>query len=127
MLLQQRDEHAPWDALRWGLVGGHVEQGENFATAAVRELEEETGLTLTIPLQRWADFDVPHELTGGGGGTMAVFAARVDATDDDIVVGEGLQIVFCSRDAIRGLDLADLAREVVADFLESETYASMTR
>lgn len=127
VLLQERDEHAPWDALRWGLVGGHVEQGEDFATAAVRELEEETGLTPTVPLQRWADFDVPDELTGGGAGTMVVFAARVDATDDDIVVGEGRQIVFCSPEAIGSLDVAELASEVVVAFLESETYASMTR
>ena len=127
VLLQERDEHAPWDALRWGLVGGHVEPGEDFATAAVRELEEETGLRLAVALQRWADFDVPDELTKKGDGTMAVFAARVDATDDDIVVGEGRQIVFCSPEAIGSLDVAELASEVVAAFLASETYASMTR
>lgn len=127
VLLQERDEHAPWDALRWGLVGGHVEPGEDFATAAVRELEEETGLRLAVPLERWADFDVPDELTNKGDGTMAVFTARVDATDDDIVVGEGRQIVFCSADQIAALDVAELAGEVVAAFLASDTYARMTR
>jgi len=125
VLLQERDEHAPWDALRWGLVGGHVDPGEDFATAAVRELEEETGVT-SVPLQRWADFDVPDELSKEGDGTMAVYTARVDLTDDDIVVGEGRQIVFCTPERIASLDVAELAAEVVAAFLASPTYASMT-
>jgi 8-oxo-dGTP diphosphatase len=125
VLLQERDEHAPLDANRWGLVGGHVEDGEDFATAAHRELAEETGLSLEVPLVRWADFDVPERVSGDGEGTLAVFVAAVDARDEDIVVGEGRQIVFCDPDRIAGLDLADVASEVVRTFLRSATYATM--
>lgn len=34
---------------QWGLPGGHVEEGEDFADGSVRELAEETGLTLSDP------------------------------------------------------------------------------
>ena len=44
LLLQERDEHAPVDPKKWGLVGGGVEPDEAPATAASRELAEETGI-----------------------------------------------------------------------------------
>src|SRR3954453_8025512 len=53
VLLQGRDEHAPRAAGQWGLVGGHVEDGEDFDTAAYRELAEETGVELTGGLRLW--------------------------------------------------------------------------
>ena len=46
LLLQERDEDAPVDPDRWGLVGGGVEPGEDDETAAYRGLEEETGVVL---------------------------------------------------------------------------------
>ena len=46
ILLQERDEHAPISPDTWGMVGGHVEDGEEFEPAAYRELEEETGIRL---------------------------------------------------------------------------------
>lgn len=125
VLLQERDEHAPLDAERWGLVGGHLEDDEDFTTAAHRELNEETGLSLDARLTRWAQFDVPARLPGDVEGTMVVFAAAVEVTDEDIVVGEGRQIVFCDPQLIPGLDLADGASEAVSAFLRSEMYASL--
>ena len=35
------------DGKTWGVWGGHVDCGENFQNAAVRELEEETGILIT--------------------------------------------------------------------------------
>ena len=125
VLLQERDEHAPLDAERWGLVGGHVEDDEDFTTAAHRELKEETGLSFDAPLTRWAEFDVPARLPGDVDGTMVVFTAGVDTLDDDIVVGEGRQIVFCDPQLIPGLDLAEVASQAVSAFLGSEMYASL--
>jgi ADP-ribose pyrophosphatase YjhB (NUDIX family) len=42
LLLQQRS-----DGGQWGLPGGSVEIGESVAAAVVREVHEETGLTVT--------------------------------------------------------------------------------
>jgi 8-oxo-dGTP pyrophosphatase MutT (NUDIX family) len=43
LLLQQRS-----DGGQWGLPGGSVEIGESVADAAVREVREETGLTVSV-------------------------------------------------------------------------------
>ncbi|QCR35566.1 NUDIX hydrolase [Nissabacter sp. SGAir0207] len=50
--------HAPY----WSIPGGHMEPGESFEQAAIREIEEETGLRLVAPqvialsnnLETWA-------------------------------------------------------------------------
>ena len=47
LLLQERDENAPIAPDCWGMVGGHVEPGEDFEVAVYRELAEETGIVWT--------------------------------------------------------------------------------
>ena len=47
---------------------------------------------------------------------------RVEATDEDIVVGEGRQIVFVDPDELPRLDLAESAAWFVPRFLQSRTY-----
>jgi len=125
LLLQERDEHAPLNADQWGLVGGHVEDGEAFEAAARRELHEETGLSPDVPLTHWQDFAVPAR-AGDDDGTMAVFAAALDVDDGDIVLGEGRQIVFCDPSTMADRDIRDIAERVVTAFLQSELYAIMT-
>ena len=125
VLLQERDEHAPIDPERWGMVGGHVEDGEEHEPAAYRELEEETGLRLPPgTLDRWRTGEA-EVLVGRGGATYEIYVARVGLTDADIVVGEGRQIVFVDPARIPDLDLAPLARRVVTDFLGSTAYAAL--
>lgn len=47
MLLLVRRGHAP-DAGKWSIPGGRVEPGETDADAVVREMAEETGLTVRV-------------------------------------------------------------------------------
>jgi 8-oxo-dGTP pyrophosphatase MutT (NUDIX family) len=124
LLLQERDAGAPRAANQWGMVGGHVEDGEDFEPAAYRELTEETGLTLsrgTLRLWRDAEFTYPD----GHRGRYHVYAAPVDATDADIVVGEGRQIVFVDPAVVPTLDLAASSRHFVPEFLASDLYRSL--
>jgi 8-oxo-dGTP diphosphatase len=125
LLLQERDADAPRAANQWGMVGGHVEDGEDFEPAAYRELAEETGLTLppgTLRLWRDDDFTYPD----GHHGRYHVYAARVDVTDADIVVGEGRQIVFVDPAVVPALDLAPSSRHFLPEFLGSDLYRALS-
>ena len=119
ILLQERDEHAPIDPDLWGLVGGHVEPGEEHEPAAYRELAEETGIDAAPgTLELWREVVVPHDTPD----VMHVFAAATDLTDADVVVGEGRQIVFVEPDRARGLAHTRAAAVIVPAFLESDLY-----
>jgi 8-oxo-dGTP pyrophosphatase MutT (NUDIX family) len=126
VLLQERDEGAPRAADQWGMVGGHVEDGEDFEPAAYRELHEETGVSLppgTLHLWRDAEYTYPDGLHG----RYHLYAAAVDLTDADIVVGEGRQIVFVDPAVAEDLDLAPSTRHFLPDFLDSDLYRSLRR
>jgi 8-oxo-dGTP pyrophosphatase MutT (NUDIX family) len=126
LLLQERDERPAIDPEKWGPPGGHLEPGEAPAEGAARELLEETGVHLDPgDLTLWRAIEVFHEAYGSDD-RMYVFAASVDLTDDDIICGEGRQIVFVEPSAARVLDLTASASVSVPGFLDSDLYASMT-
>ena len=125
VLLQERDAGAPRAADQWGMVGGHVEDGEDFEPAAYRELAEETGLDLPAgSLQLWQDAEYTYP--DGHHGRYHLYAAAVDLTDADVVVGEGRQIVFVDPAVVPTLDLAASSRHFVPDFLASDLYRSLS-
>lgn len=125
VLLQERDELPLLDPECWGMVGGHLDPGEDADTGAYRELAEETGLDLPPgALTRWREFEVFHTVYDSLD-TMTVYVARVDLTDADIVVGEGRQIVFVDPGRILGLDLTESGRVVLPAFLASDVYATL--
>jgi len=125
VLLQERDEHPARDPELWGLVGGHVEDGEDFEPAAYRELAEETGIVLPPgALSLWLETTDFHDPSAGDD-VMQVWVAPTDLTDADIVLGEGRQIVFVDPERVDELPLSDSARAVLPGFLASPLYATL--
>lgn len=121
VLLQHRDEHAPRAANQWGMVGGHVEDGEDYDSAMRREILEETGIEVGPgDIELWQATEFCY--SDGHRSDYRVYAGRVDLTDDDIVLGEGRAIVFVDPDETLGLDLAESSVHFLPLFLSSDLY-----
>ena len=127
LLLQERDEHAPVAPNQWGVVGGHVEPGEDWEEGMRRELAEETGLEVG-GLELWFDEVVQHspKISTHLADHWKIWVARVDLTDDDVVLGEGRRIVFVDPTTLGTLDLAPATQQLLPMFLESDAYARLT-
>ncbi len=124
VLLQHRDEHAPRAANQWGIVGGHVEPGEDFDVAMQRELLEETGISADPgDLVLWQE--TAFEYSDGHRSDYRVYAGRVDLTDDDIILGEGRAIVFVDPADVGSLDKAESCAHFLPLFLASELYRQL--
>ncbi len=128
VLLQERDEHPVIDPEKWGFVGGGVEEGEDYRTAAYRELGEETGVAIEHGLELFDTFLVWHDHCAENGGQDDEFQLWVmgtDLGDADIECHEGRQICFVDPAGLDALDLTASARVALRPFLESETYRTM--
>ncbi|MEJ7794356.1 MAG: NUDIX hydrolase [Nocardioides sp.] len=112
LLLQERDEHAPVDLNKWGLVGGGVERGETSAAAAQRELTEETGIACDY-LVALGSHLLPCVVQGED--HVDLFTARMPLTDVHVECREGRQIVFVEPNAIASLNLTDMTRALFLD------------
>ena len=121
VLLQHRDEHAPRAADQWGMVGGHVEPGEDFDGVVHRELREETGI-VTGPddLVLWEEQEFVY--SDGLRHDYRVYVGRVDLDDSDIVLGEGRAIVFVDPEKTGALDQAESCAYFLPRFVDSDLY-----
>jgi len=77
----------------WQMPQGGIDEGEDPKEAAIRELEEETGITnasIIAEYEGWLSYDLPEELYGKvwkgkyGGQTMKWFVMRYSGQDKDI-------------------------------------------
>ncbi|RKR88381.1 NUDIX domain-containing protein [Micromonospora pisi] len=106
VLMQQRGFDKRVEPGRWGPPCGLVEPGEDALTAAHRELLEETGLTATLEHCRV----VEQVVAGGIGVRFHVFEGSTDARQEDVILGEGLAMLFLTRAEIASKELVSNAR-----------------
>jgi 8-oxo-dGTP pyrophosphatase MutT (NUDIX family) len=102
LLLQERDDQAPVDPLKWGLPGGGVDEGESDHDAAVRELGEETGVT-GVDLEALGTLEF-FCVGCAENHSLALFFALTRLRDDDVECFEGQQMVFVDPGTIHTLD-----------------------
>jgi 8-oxo-dGTP pyrophosphatase MutT (NUDIX family) len=121
ILLQLRDADAPAAPCHWVLPGGHIEPGEAPLAAARREMLEETGLEVTNLELFWHGVRTFNPAIGGAT-QWYVYCAASNATQEDVIVGEGAGMVFVPPSSIAGLMLAPNARFFIAHFLRSGWY-----
>ncbi len=121
VLLQQRDDDVPPAGYgRWALPGGHLEPGEPPHEAALREMEEETGLRV-MRLRRFGTFDRP----GNAAATVHrthIFMADDEVDESVIEVNEGLDFKFWPPEATAALPMNAWPREMLERFLASDLY-----
>lgn len=95
--------------------GGHVEKGESFTDAVIREVWEETGLTIEAPrlcgIKDWPEED---------GSRYMVLLYRAERFSGTLASsGEG-EVSWVELDALRSLPLADSMENMLRVFLEEE-------
>ena len=113
VLLQLRDYNTVRYTGCWGFFGGKVEEGESLGAAAVREFEEEAGLTLA-PADLTPRFRMTSPETGSN---LYIFEAAINAGPADIRLGEGAGFAFIGARHFGRLDLASITRTVLQAWL----------
>jgi 8-oxo-dGTP diphosphatase len=118
LLLQLRDGGTTKDPHRWGPPGGRVEPGEEPYEAAVRELEEETGLRVDRLELFWSGL-MPS------GNEFHFYCGATTAGPDEIECNEGAAMEFVDAALISDLDLTRSFSMIFPRFIDSPQYAAL--
>jgi 8-oxo-dGTP diphosphatase len=126
VLLQLRDDDLPPERFpgHWSFPGGLIEAGESPDAAAVRELEEETGLLLEdlrlFRVYRRSD-EIPTALVA----VQHVYFADPDIPEEAIDVREGQAFRYFAPVDLPNLRIPEHARRILDDFFTSTAYRAL--
>ncbi len=111
-LLMQRRTDPDWPG--WTLPGGHVEPGESFVRSAVREVEEETGLTMEDPVLCGI-----KQFPSSGGARYVVLFFRATRYHGTLRGSDEGEVRWVARAELSRLQLTDNLIETIA-LMESD-------
>ncbi|MBS11909.1 MAG: NUDIX hydrolase [Gemmatimonadetes bacterium] len=118
------------DTGKWGLPGGVVEPHEHPATAAVREMWEETGLhvRLTGILSVYGGPEMHVDYPNGDqvSYVSTVFGCEVTGGVLQARDGEALDLAYCDRSKAESLNLAPWTRTLLPHLFAQDTPAFFT-
>lgn len=124
ILMQHRDGNAKVAANQWAFPGGAIEPGEQPVEAAHRELMEETGLSVA-DLAPYGVHYRPSVLNAENTVEIHAYIGTTDASQSDVVLGEGQAMVFKTPEQAVELDLGVTAVLLLPTFLASDEYAAL--
>ncbi|MFI1199767.1 NUDIX domain-containing protein [Streptomyces sp. NPDC020883] len=107
LLLHLRDDlpNIAWPA-HWSLLGGGCDPGEDPATAIVRELDEEAGLTADFLTELFEITD--HR---GSGQIITFFSATWDGDETSLPLSEGVKLQFFAPEHLDILTIPPFIRD----------------
>ena len=105
-ILVQNRRKRDWSGITFP--GGHVEAGESFADAVIREVWEETGLTIEHPMlcgiKQWTEED---------GARAVVLFYKTDRFSGELKSSEEGEVFWVRREEFESLPLAaDMAQTI---------------
>jgi len=106
LLLLKRCSDAEWMPNKWNLPGGTIEKGESRMEAALRECEEESGISL----------DSAEHF--GTYGRLDVFLAKIDSKEVSINF-ESSDYAWVKLEEVEDYETTDPTAEVVKDLISS--------
>ena len=116
-LIHKEDKYLLQDRVKkdwkgYTLPGGHVEKDESIVDAVVREMQEETGLTVRSP-RLCGVKHFPIE-----GGRYIVFLFEADEFEGEIISSEEGQMHWVSKDELQSVNLVNDFRELLQVMLD---------
>lgn len=94
-LLHLRDANTSRMTNQWCLIGGSIEANEDILNAAIREVKEETNLSL-VEVTHVHDFVY-------NGKSIALIKGNVDTANEKMSLGEGADLKFFSKEQLVSL------------------------
>ncbi len=115
-LLQDRTKK---DWRGYTLPGGHVEPGESIVDAVIREMKEETGLTIRNP-RLCGIKQFPIENNGKEDGRYLVFLFETDRFEGDITSSEEGKMHWVKKEELKQVNLVNDFEELLEVMLDKE-------